>query len=506
MKKLKLITVLLVGLALVVIPLSSVCAQPQRGGALKVIGSRATKALGAPWEGDVWYTMYGVPAMDSLVRQDPKGNIVPHLATGWKTASDGSSITFNLRKGVKFHDGTDFNAKAVKLSLDSAKSGTLPKRRKSVDVIDDYTVRLNLKQYDITILNDLTSRNGMIASPTAAAKKTTAENRAKEHMIGTGPFRFVNWQRDNFIKFKRFDGYWMKDKPYLDALEIIWIKDPVTSRLAFESGAAQLTMRITPKDAKDLKAKGFEILTIPYGMKTLTPDGANANSPFSKKKVREALWHAVDRRAIAEAIGLGYWHAVNQVAVSPESDAYLRDVEGRKYDPGRAKKLLAEAGYPNGFKTTLYSKAEESRDALVAIQTFLGEIGIQAKLELVDRGRYVKLHKEGWVNGIMFGTVSPNIPNAATNVRILTSSMPYNKPMYRAPGFEESFDKAVMTPDPKELRNITQRMFRLIYDTCMVSPLWVETQIAAQMKKVHDTGWCTIRFNTFTPETAWLSK
>ncbi|MFC1535335.1 ABC transporter substrate-binding protein [Thermodesulfobacteriota bacterium] len=504
-KRQKILTVLLLGLALVVIPLSSVCAQPQSGGTLKMLASRATKALGAPWNGDTWYGMYGLPAMDTLVRQDTKGNYVPHLATSWDTAKDGSSITFHLRKGVKFHDGTDFNAAAVKLSLDSAKTGTLPLRRKSVDVIDDYTVRLNLKQYDIEIFYDLTRRNGMIASPTAVAKKTTPENRAKDHMIGTGPFRFVNWERDNYIKYKKFDGYWMKDKPYLDALEFVFIKDPVTSLLAFKSGAAQLTMRIAPKDAKDLKAKGYEILTTPYGMKTLTPDGANANSPFSNQKVREAIWYAIDRQAIAEGIGLGYWQAVSQVGV-PGSDAYLRDVEGRKYDPARAKKLLAEAGYPNGFKTTLYSKAEESRDALVAIQTYLADIGIQAKVEPVDRGRYVKLHKEGWLNGIMFGTVSPFVNNAALNVAILTNSRPYNKPMYRAPGFQESYDKAVQTPDPKELLNITQRMYRLIYDTCMVSPLWIETQVAAQTKKVHDTGWCAIRYNTFTPETGWLSK
>jgi ABC-type transport system substrate-binding protein len=504
----KQMTAILVGLAMLAMSFANVYAaddKPQYGGVLKMIAARSTKALGAPFEGDVWYTTYGVPAMDSLLFRDTDGNIIPNLATSWEVAPDGKSVTFKLRKGVKFHDGTDFNAEAVKVNLELAPRGTLRQRRESVDVIDEYTARLNLKQWDASLLLDLTMSNGMIASPTAIAKKTTPENQAKDHMVGTGPYKFVSWERDNYIKYERFDDYW-GGKPYLDGLEFYFIADPVTSVMAFQSGAGQLIMRISAKDAKDLKAKGYEILSIPYGLKTLTSDGGNPNSPFANVKVREALSYAIDRKAVTEAIGLGYWHPVTQACFQKNSDAYLKDIEEREYDPVKAKKLLAEAGYPNGFETKLMSKAEENRDLLVAIQTYLAEVGIRAKLELVDRGRYVALHKDGWQNGVMYGTIGVDNAPATTNLRLLTSAMPYNKPAYHPPGFEDLYNKIMASYDLKKQRDMTQEIYRMVYDSAMITPLWVETQLAAQTKKVHDTYWCEIFFNTFDPSKAWLSK
>ncbi|MFC1535025.1 ABC transporter substrate-binding protein [Thermodesulfobacteriota bacterium] len=504
MKKMKLMIVLLIGLALVTIPLASAYAQ-SKGGTLKVIASRATKALGAPWEADNWFNIYGAHAMDALVQLDKAGNIVPNLAESWKVASDGLSITFKLRKGVKFHDGTDLDAAAAKISLDNMKRGTWPRRRKSVEVVDKYTVKLNLKQYDASIFGALSTKMGMIASPTAIAKKATPENQAKLHMVGTGPYKFVDWSRDEFIKFERNENYWRKGA-YLDKLEITFIKDPVTSMLAFQSGAAQLTMRVTSKGANDLKAKGFEILSIPYGLKTLTPDGANPDSPFAKKKVREAIEYAIDRPAVAQAIGLGYWTPVSQACPYPDSIGYLKGVEGRKYDPAKAKKLLAEAGYPNGFKTRILSKAEENHDLLVALQTFLADIGIQAKLELLDRGRYVKNHKEGWNNGMMYGTIGARTYTVANNLGIITSTMPYNKPVYLPPGFEDTFDKALGTWDPDEERKHTQKLYRTVHDEAMIIPLWLETQLGAKTKEVHDSGWCEVGSTVWYSDKAWLSK
>ncbi|MBN2059086.1 MAG: hypothetical protein JW882_01605, partial [Deltaproteobacteria bacterium] len=303
-----------------------------------------------------------------------------------------------------------------------------------------------------------------------------------------------------------FDGYWQKGKPYLDAFEIIFIQDPVTSILAFESGAAQLIMRIEPKAAKDLQAKGYEILSITYGSKSLTPDGANADSPWSNRKAREALNYAIDRKAVSDAIGLGYWFPLYQAA--PEGYiGHFTDVESFRYDPARAKKLLAEAGFPNGFSTTILSKAEENHDLLVAIQTYLSDIGIKAKIELLDRGRYVANHKEGWHNGIMYGTFGGRpSEEKASNLRIITTKMPYNKPVYSPPGFEETFDKAVGTWDPEEENRLTEKLYRMVYEESMIIPLWRETQLAAQTKNVHDSGWCAVASTAWYPENAWLSK
>ncbi|MBN1847999.1 MAG: ABC transporter substrate-binding protein [Deltaproteobacteria bacterium] len=479
---------------------------PQRGGTLKVIAIRATKALGAPWEVDNWFNIYGHFVMESLVHLDKNGNAIPHLATAFKVAPDGKSITFTIRKGVKFHDGTDLNAEAVKYSLDRVDAGTIARNRESVEVIDPYTVKLNLKLYDASIWGDLAVRHGMIASPTAAAKKTTSENQARDHMVGTGPYKFVNWSRDQYIKYERFDGYWQKGKPYPDAVEINFIVNPVTSVMAFKSGAGQLIMTVSAKDSKEMKAQGYEIVSVPYGVKTLTSDGANPDSPWANKKVREALDHAIDREAVAEAIGLGTWKPVYQACPFENSIGYVKDVEPREYDPAKAKKLLAEAGYPNGFETKILSKAEENQDLLVAIQTYLAEIGIKAKIELLDRGRYVAMHKDGWNNGIMYGTIGPRPYTIANNLGILTSKMPYNKPVYLPAGFEETLDKALATWDPDVERELTQKLYRMAYDNAMITPLWVEMQLGAHTKQIHNSGWCEVISTVWYPENAWLSK
>ena len=106
----------------------------------------------------------------------------------------------------------------------------------------------------------------------------------------------------------------------------------------------------------------------------------------------------------------------------------------------------------------------------------------------------------------MYSTMYPDIANAARNVRLFTNTMPYYSSVYSPPGFQETYDEAMGTFDPKKLRDLTQKMFRILYDSAMVTPMFIETQLAAQTKKVHDTGWCEIAFNTFTPENAWLSK
>lgn len=501
--------ILFVALALFAIPLSATYVKasenPQYGGVLKMIASFGTKALGAPHEGDVLYRYYGKPAMESLLERNINGEFLPCLATSWEIAPDNLSITFNIRKGVNFHDGTDLNAEAVKANLEKVPRGTLKERMKSIDILDDYTLRFNLKQPDNSIFMDFSMESSMIASPTAMAKPTTPENRAKDHMVGTGPFTFVSWERDNYIKFKKFDGYWQKGKPYLDGIEFIFIADPVTAKIAFESGAGQLIMNASARDAEELKAKGYEIITVPFGLRILVPDGSNADSPLSKLKVRQAMGYAIDREAIAKAIGLGYWIPVTQAALPEHPTAFLEDVEGFKYDPERAKKLLAEAGYPNGFKTRIIAKTNENKDVITAFQNYFSEIGVETKIDLCDRGRWAANNKEGWQNGMMFATMNVTT-NGPLNVRLQTGHWPYFKSIFSPPNFDENWDASMATFDDKEIAEYTKRIYNQIYNYATVIPLYVQTQIGVQTKKVHDTGWCTVDFSYISPANAWLSK
>ena len=169
------------------------------------------------------------------------------LATDWKVAADGKSITFNLRKGVKFHDGTDFNAAAAKWNMDrylNVNPGNVPLWA-SIDVVDDYTIKLNLKSFQNTILNSLESTAGMMVSPTAAQKN--GEDWMKINEAGTGPFTLKSFSRDVSVQLYRFDGYWGA-KPYLDGVTFNIIADTNTARMAFEGGQDDVFI-LTPMES-----------------------------------------------------------------------------------------------------------------------------------------------------------------------------------------------------------------------------------------------------------------
>ena len=291
--------------------------------------------------------------LETLFRFDANGNMVPLLATDWKANPAAKTITVTLRKGVKFHDGTNFNASACKWNLDQYRGGGRPELKKvvSIDVVDEYTVRLNLSEFDNTIVTSLgnTGDAGRMISPTAF--NTNGKAWCEKNPVGTGPFQFVSWQKEVAIKWKRFDGYW-DGKPYLDGIENLRIADTTVQLMAFKAGDLHM-MIPDPKVAKSLEAEGkYNFAVPPEGqVPALAGYARDPKSPFADLRVRQALSYAVDVKTLSNAIGLGYWKVQNQWAI-PGTWGYSPTVVGYPYNPQKAKDLLAQAGYPNGFKTS----------------------------------------------------------------------------------------------------------------------------------------------------------
>ncbi len=228
------------------------------------------------------------PCLEVLVNEDLTGHDIPCLAESWQVAPDGKSITFYLRKGVKFQDGTDWNAQAAKFNIDAFMVAKKPGTGQftSVEVVDDYTVKVNLKQYQNSILGSM-AVSDVFVSPTAY--NTKGIDWARWNPVGTGPFKFVSFARDVSLKFARFDGYWQKGLPYLDAIEDTVIQDTMTRAASFQTGAGQVISSADVKTAFDLAAKGYDVINQPNGYATLLPDSANADSPFANPKVRQAV-------------------------------------------------------------------------------------------------------------------------------------------------------------------------------------------------------------------------
>jgi len=268
----------------------------QRGGTMIFHHNASISFISAPADGSQLTQRIARFVFEPLLICDVKENLQPWLANSWSISPDGKAVTLKLRKGVKFSDGTDFNAEAVKFNLEldlknNINGAAVLKSIVSYDIPDPYTITLNLSAPQATLLLYLAQGTiGLMASPTAQQKPTTPETITQIHMVGTGPFLYDSWQRDNYVQFKANPNYWQKGKPYLDTVRWNFIADMTSNILAFKSGQANVVLTLDPVDAVALKKDGYNVWLSPLAMvHWVCPDGANPDSPFSKLEVRQAL-------------------------------------------------------------------------------------------------------------------------------------------------------------------------------------------------------------------------
>jgi peptide/nickel transport system substrate-binding protein len=362
---------------------TSAAAGPKSGGTLRVILSPDLQnAGGLPWE--LWgpQMMAGQFILESLFVGTPKGDFEPGLAKEYKLADDLSSITITLNQGIKFHDGSDFNADVVKWNFEQyMKAGQAPSF-KAVTVVDPYTIKVDFNFWANT--NLVSFRDGLWIISEQNYEKN-GEEYARANPCGTGPFKFVSFENAVKMEMTKNENYWQAGKPYLDAVEILFVQDEQTKSAMLQAGEADcIGNQGLNKSAKDLKDAGFVIETWKPECWAIQPDAGNADSPYKDQKVREAVEYAIDRQALADAFGYGFWEAVDQI---PGPDASIYNPNPplvRNYDPEKAKQLLTEAGYPNGFKTSLVMLQFANQDQVVAVQAMLAEVGIDAELVIPE--------------------------------------------------------------------------------------------------------------------------
>lgn len=484
--------------------------QPKRGGTLKIITTQGdVPCLGyAPDLRLLNQILDSRPVSETLVVWNDKGQPAPHLAESWKFANDLKSITFQLRKGVKFHDGTDFDAEAVKYNLEAfQKSGrTELDMVSSFDVLDKHTIRFNLKYFTNMILTQLTMNVGMMASPAALQKMGV--NDFCRNPVGTGPFKFKGWQRDLSIKFERFDGYWQKGKPYLDGFEWLHIKDPMTAVSSFVAGEADAIIGVPYTQAAELKKSGQYVIRGAYNShNSIISDSGNPKSPFSKLKVRQAVSYAIDPKAINDAIYYGMAEVTNQFSPA-KSWGYNNKVAAYPYDPQKAKKLLAEAGYPNGFKTTLwYMNADVRPQVATALQAYLKEVGIEVDVKLLDLSAWMDKLRSGW-DGLIYLGLGVTIPDDGRSGILLSNcKATLFKSMECVKELEDQMFKVTTASDAKTKAALFQEYNRLITDKyCLVNWISVFPTMSVMKKNIRDIDLFDISFIQFDPSDTYLAK
>jgi peptide/nickel transport system substrate-binding protein len=483
---------------------------PQSGGILRLIYASSPLFVGDPSLGtDVSSINAMIPSVEGLVFSDNSGRLSPVLASAWTIAQDLKSITFTLRKGVKFHDGTDFNAAAAKWNMDRVKANNpgAVAQWSSVEVVDDYTIKLNLKTFQNTVLNDLESVVGEQVSPTAAQKNGL--DWMKTNACGTGPFKVKSFSRDVSLEYVRNDDYW-GPKPYLDGIKTTFITDNNTARAQFESGAADSFSSSVDSVTADLVKKGYKIESRSGPLMVLVPDSKHDTSPLSKLQVRQALNYAVDRESIAKTLGYGFWIGAYQYS-GPQQFAYLDPSKvPYKYDPAKAKQLLAAAGYPNGFTIQIiHSNTFSNADPLLATQSNLKDIGVTVNINLVQFAAWNKFVTDGWDNGLLWAAQGTTDTNwAALPNRFYAGSSTRYPVLAKSKELTDLIDKVITSPDYATEKTLGQQANQMMVDDCLALPIYMSTANFLLQKNVNDTRFFNVGGGGFrwSPGTTWLSK
>jgi peptide/nickel transport system substrate-binding protein len=463
-----------------------------------------TKPLGYPSEGDTTSYIDSCAAVETLVLAQQDGTITPLLATSWVVADDGLSVTFNLRKGVKFHDGSDFNADVCKWNLDlqiAAKTANAASW-KSVDKVDDYTIRINLSSYlNIT----LTSLVGTVTQQVSKAyvDKNGIEA-ARWNPVGTGPFILESYERDAKIAYKRNPNYWDTGKPYLDGITMTVIKDATVRKLAFQKGDINRINVAGGVDATELQQAGYVLRTAPGGTFFLVPDSVNDKSPWANLKVRQAASYALDRETLAKGLGLGFLNTAYQLYPGYD-DSRIPGLVKTEYSPTKAKQLLTEAGYPNGFKTTIHNSPRGTpKNYLEAVAAQLHEVGIDVITDYPEAGKYTDLRYKGWNDGMLnHGTSSSVNKNQVFQSSFMGTGADFFSLKIPA-AFKDAATASMNAKvyDPK----LVQAAFKILSDDMTVVPYAEQVQVCFYRKGFNDPDADAYGFLQFRFRNSWIEK
>lgn len=484
---------------------------PQYGGVIKMIANYGwTENVGYPPISPPSFSPFvPAPAVEALLRVDPTTGLpAPYLLTGWEWAADYSSITFTVKEGVKFHDGSDFNAQSIKYMLDIYMP-TSPDLADvtSIEVVDDYTLKFNTTRFSNNVLYDLVCKSGAAGVVSATSVKTNGADYSITHAVGTGPFKQVSFQRNVGIVFDKFEDYWQDGKPYLDTVDVAFITDPLTAKLSFMGGEGNVVAGLTPTDAQELAATGkYEMASYPTRVCVLAPDSANPDSPWSNLAVRQAASYAIDDETLVEVFGYGLIPFTNQV-LYPNTIGYNPDVVGYPYNPDKAKELLAEAGYPDGFDTTLYYQMGLGYDGAVTIaQRYLSEVGINAELQPVGSGQRGTLLTKGWDGLILYGNfLTAGYTASKTMVNYYSQDSRYFISMERPDALQAVLDELLEeTDNAKMIAGMQEWNKMFIDDYCMAIPLFADITIGAIDPSIKDSLILDATMEQWTPEDAWI--
>ncbi|WP_324670330.1 glutathione ABC transporter substrate-binding protein [Geochorda subterranea] len=435
------------------------------------------------------------PVLETLVIRDPvTREVVPHLATGWSVSEDGRTWRFYLRQGVRFHDGTPFNAEAVKFNIDrflDPATGTqfisLLDMVEEVTVVNEYTVDITTKFPFAPLLVHLAYPATAISSP--AQVRAMGANYGR-HPVGTGPYKFAGQESGRYVYHVANPDYW-GGPPKLAGIRFIPIVDPATRVAALEAGNIDIAVRIPYHEVERLRrVPGIRLIETQSSR--IQYVGINVTrKPLDDVRVRRALNHAVDKQAIVQAILLGNGAVVDSV-VGPGAFGYA-PVMQYEYDPRKARQLLAEAGYPNGFEVDFYiSPGRYTSDGEIAqaVANYLEQIGLRVNLRRLEWSTYLGLLNKPAAQSehdlflLGWGWASGDAHQGLT--ALFLSGEASNRGYYSNPKVDALLRRQAETVDPAERAAVIKQAMEIIMGDAPWIFLVNQGLVTAVRSNVHD--------------------
>ncbi len=425
---------------------------------------------------------------EPLVEIDVNGNPVPSLAVSWES-KDLKTWTFKLRQGVRFHDGTPFNAAAVKFNIQrlqdpatKSKVQGIAKKILGIEILDNYTIRLTLDKPNVDFPIVLQDRPGMIVSP-AAVKKYGKDFGRKP--VGTGPFVFKSWKTGDSVTMKQNPHYWAKERVFLDDVVIKIVPDRNVAGMNLQAGKADLMVNVAPEHAARMKMdrklrlysrSALEFTCIYLRLKS-SPQMGN-------KEVRQALAYVIDKDAISKALYFGT--ASSASGLLPAGFwAYEPDVtDYAAQNITKAKALLQKAGYPNGFEakyTTIPAFPFNKVAQIVKQQA--SEIGIVLNIEMMGLGQAIQTSMMNKTDILGLGW-SGRTSTDATFQSLVHSTGTYNGKSYSNAEVDRLLEMAKSTQDTDTRKRAYSRVQQILAEDLPLIPILHMPMFYAAKKEV----------------------
>jgi peptide/nickel transport system substrate-binding protein len=410
---------------------------------------------------------------DALVRPLPGQKMGSSLAESWTESADGLTYEFKLRRGLKFHNGDPVSAEDVKFSFERYKGTAareLGARVRQVDVVDPLTVRFHLKEPwpDFMTFYGTTATAAGIVVPKKYVTQVGDEG-FRKHPIGAGPYKFVSHSPGVEVVLEAYPGYW-RHAPSVKRLIMKSVPDGTTRAAMLKTGEADISYALDGPDADSVKRDPrLQIVASRHASITWLEfaDQWDPKSPWHDRRLRLAVNHALNRKAINEAACLGYCPPAG--VIIPRVMDFALQVEPPAYDPQKAKQLLAEAGYPNGLDAGDLVPIPPFFTTAEAVVNYLNAVGIRVKMKQIERATFYASWREKKLRGLFITGVG-NSGNAASRVQEFI----YSKGSYAYGGYpdiDDLVEQQARERDVKKREAILHRIQRLTMERAMFAPI-----------------------------------